>query len=127
MAAPLRLGGTLAGLNVPPGFRTTTIKSKTNIFRGCRSVRTAGILHPQPGIAGQCCDPERAESSVAEWGKGCGWSFRHGAKISTRAGSPFRPARNGPYRYLRARVANRVRSCRRVGIPYPPDECKGKR
>ena len=27
------LGGTLAGLNVPPGFRTTTIESKTNIFR----------------------------------------------------------------------------------------------
>src|SRR5205085_3077533 len=22
----------------------------------------AGILHPQPGIAGQCCDPERAEN-----------------------------------------------------------------
>jgi 1,4-dihydroxy-2-naphthoyl-CoA hydrolase len=31
------LGGTLAGLNVPPGFRTTTIESKTNIFRpACR-------------------------------------------------------------------------------------------
>jgi len=27
------LGGRLAGLNVPPGFRTTTIESKTNIFR----------------------------------------------------------------------------------------------
>jgi len=29
------LGGRLAGLNVPPGFRTTTIESKTNIFRAC--------------------------------------------------------------------------------------------
>jgi 1,4-dihydroxy-2-naphthoyl-CoA hydrolase len=32
------LGGRLAGLNVPPGFRTTTIESKTNIFRAaCRN------------------------------------------------------------------------------------------
>jgi uncharacterized protein (TIGR00369 family) len=29
------LGGSLAGLNVAPGFRTTTIESKTNIFRAC--------------------------------------------------------------------------------------------
>jgi uncharacterized protein (TIGR00369 family) len=29
------LGGALAGLNVSPGFRTTTIESKTNIFRAC--------------------------------------------------------------------------------------------
>jgi 1,4-dihydroxy-2-naphthoyl-CoA hydrolase len=27
------LGGALAGLNVPPGFRTTTIESKTSIPR----------------------------------------------------------------------------------------------
>jgi len=34
------LGGTLAGLNVPSGFRTTTIESKTNIFRAllCQSM-----------------------------------------------------------------------------------------
>jgi len=31
------LGGRLAGLNVPPGFRTTTIESKTNIFRAARA------------------------------------------------------------------------------------------
>jgi 1,4-dihydroxy-2-naphthoyl-CoA hydrolase len=29
------LGGALAGLNVPPRFRTTTLESKTNIFRAC--------------------------------------------------------------------------------------------
>src|SRR5205814_3757091 len=29
------LGGALAGLNAPKGFRTTTIESKTNIFRAC--------------------------------------------------------------------------------------------
>ena len=29
------LGGTLAGLNVAPGFRTTTVKSKINVLRAC--------------------------------------------------------------------------------------------
>jgi 1,4-dihydroxy-2-naphthoyl-CoA hydrolase len=40
------LGGTLAGLNVPPGFRTTTIESKTNIFRACGLGRLTGIAVP---------------------------------------------------------------------------------
>jgi uncharacterized protein (TIGR00369 family) len=40
------LGGTLAGLNVPPGFRTTTIESKTNIFRACVPGRLTGIAVP---------------------------------------------------------------------------------
>src|SRR6201998_2165319 len=40
------LGGTLAGLNVPPGFRTTTIESKTNIFRVCGPGRLTGVAVP---------------------------------------------------------------------------------
>lgn len=40
------LGGTLAGLNVPPGFRTTTIESKTNIFRACGPGRLTGVAVP---------------------------------------------------------------------------------
>jgi uncharacterized protein (TIGR00369 family) len=40
------LGGRLAGLNVPPGFRTTTIESKTNIFRACLPGRLTGIAVP---------------------------------------------------------------------------------
>jgi uncharacterized protein (TIGR00369 family) len=40
------LGGTLAGLNVPPGFRTTTIESSTNIFRACVPGRLTGIAVP---------------------------------------------------------------------------------
>ena len=46
------LGGTLAGLNVPPGFRTTTIESKTNIFRACLPGRLTGVAVPvHVGIA----------------------------------------------------------------------------
>src|SRR6201993_5648911 len=40
------LGGALAGLNVPPGFRTTTIESKTNIFRACAPGRLTGVAVP---------------------------------------------------------------------------------
>jgi 1,4-dihydroxy-2-naphthoyl-CoA hydrolase len=40
------LGGTLAGLNVSPGFRTTTIESKTNIFRACLPGRLTGVAVP---------------------------------------------------------------------------------
>ena len=40
------LGGTLAGLNVPPGFRTTTIESKTSIFRACLPGRLMGVAVP---------------------------------------------------------------------------------
>ena len=40
------LGGTLAGLTVPLGFRTTTIESKTNIFRACLPGRLTGIAVP---------------------------------------------------------------------------------
>jgi uncharacterized protein (TIGR00369 family) len=40
------LGGRLAGLNVPPGFRTTTIESKTNIFRACVPGRLTGMAVP---------------------------------------------------------------------------------
>jgi len=40
------LGGTLAGLNVPPGSRTTTIESKTNIFRPCEAGRLTGVAVP---------------------------------------------------------------------------------
>src|SRR5438874_8682064 len=40
------LGGALAGLNVSPGFRTTTIESKTNIFRACVPGRLTGVAVP---------------------------------------------------------------------------------
>ena len=40
------LGGRLAGLNVQPGFRTTTIESKTNIFRACAPGRLTGVAVP---------------------------------------------------------------------------------
>ena len=40
------LGGRLAGLNVRPGFRTTTIESKTNIFRACVPGRLTGVAVP---------------------------------------------------------------------------------
>jgi len=40
------LGGALAGLNVLPGFRTTTIESKTNIFRACGPGRLTGVAVP---------------------------------------------------------------------------------
>ena len=39
-------GGRLAGLNVLPGFRTTTIESKTNIFRACSPGRLTGVAVP---------------------------------------------------------------------------------
>lgn len=40
------LGGTLAGLNVAPEFRTTTIESKTNIFRACTPGRLTAVSVP---------------------------------------------------------------------------------
>ena len=40
------LGGTLAGLNVPPGFRTTTVESKINILRACPPGRLTGVSTP---------------------------------------------------------------------------------
>jgi 1,4-dihydroxy-2-naphthoyl-CoA hydrolase len=40
------LGGRLAGLNVPSGFRTATIESKTNIFRACLPGRLTGVAVP---------------------------------------------------------------------------------
>jgi uncharacterized protein (TIGR00369 family) len=40
------LGGALAGLNAPQGFRTATIESKTNIFRACPPGRLTAIAVP---------------------------------------------------------------------------------
>ena len=40
------LGGTLAGLNVQPGFRTTTVESKINILRACPPGRLTGVSVP---------------------------------------------------------------------------------
>jgi len=40
------LGGTLAGLNIAPGFRTTTVESKINILRACRPGRLTGVSTP---------------------------------------------------------------------------------
>jgi uncharacterized protein (TIGR00369 family) len=40
------LGGTLAGLNIQPGFRTTTIESKINILRACPPGRLTAVSVP---------------------------------------------------------------------------------
>ena len=40
------LGGTVAGLNIPAGFRTKTIESKTNLFHACPPGRLTGIAVP---------------------------------------------------------------------------------
>jgi 1,4-dihydroxy-2-naphthoyl-CoA hydrolase len=40
------LGGTAAGLNIPPGTRTTTIESKSNFFRASPPGKIAGIAVP---------------------------------------------------------------------------------
>src|SRR6516225_7585730 len=40
------LGGAVAALNVAPGFRTTTLESKTNIFRACPPGRLTGVTVP---------------------------------------------------------------------------------
>ena len=40
------LGGTLAGLNISPEFRTTTIESKSNILRACTPGRLTGVVTP---------------------------------------------------------------------------------
>src|ERR1700747_3307903 len=45
-AFPDDLGGALAGLNIPPGFRTATFESKTNIFRACAPGRLIGVGAP---------------------------------------------------------------------------------
>ena len=38
--------GTLAGLNIPPEVRTTTIVSKSNILRACTPGRLTGVVAP---------------------------------------------------------------------------------
>src|ERR1700739_3481282 len=40
------LGGTLAGLHLPPWCRAPTIESKTNIFRACGPGRLTGVAVP---------------------------------------------------------------------------------
>jgi uncharacterized protein (TIGR00369 family) len=40
------LGGTLAGLNIAPDFRTTTVESKINILRACPPGRLTGVSVP---------------------------------------------------------------------------------
>jgi uncharacterized protein (TIGR00369 family) len=40
------LGGSVAGLNIPEGFRTTTIESKGNIFHACPPGRLTGVSVP---------------------------------------------------------------------------------
>jgi len=40
------LGGTLAALNIAPGFRTTTVESKINILRSCPPGRLTGVSVP---------------------------------------------------------------------------------
>jgi uncharacterized protein (TIGR00369 family) len=40
------LGGGVAALNVPDGFRTTTIESKSNVFHACPPGRLTGVAVP---------------------------------------------------------------------------------
>src|SRR5579863_7446856 len=46
MAFADELDGHAAGLHLSPGTRTTTIESKTNFFRACRSGRLTGEAVP---------------------------------------------------------------------------------
>jgi len=46
MAFADEVGGLAAGLNLPPGMRTTTIESKTNFFRACRPGRLTAEAVP---------------------------------------------------------------------------------
>ena len=46
MAFADELGGHAAGLNLSPGTRTTTIESKTNFFRACRTGRLVAEAVP---------------------------------------------------------------------------------
>jgi uncharacterized protein (TIGR00369 family) len=59
------LGGRLAGLNVSPGFRTTTIESKTNIFRACVPGRGGRILGPSHERVGPCSRSEMRSDQTA--------------------------------------------------------------
>jgi 1,4-dihydroxy-2-naphthoyl-CoA hydrolase len=40
------LGGSVAKLNIPSGFRTTTIESKSNILRACTPGKLIGVATP---------------------------------------------------------------------------------
>ena len=40
------LGGSVAKLNIPSGFRTTTIESKSNILRACTPGKLTGVATP---------------------------------------------------------------------------------
>ena len=40
------LGGSVAKLNIPSGFRTTTIESKSNILRACTPGKLTGVAIP---------------------------------------------------------------------------------
>ena len=40
------LGGSVAKLNIPSGFRTTTIESKSNILRACTPGKLTGVAMP---------------------------------------------------------------------------------
>jgi hypothetical protein len=56
------LGGTVAGLNIPEGFRTTTIESKSNIFHACPPGRLTGIAVPLRNVA--LDDPDEAAEII---------------------------------------------------------------
>jgi acyl-coenzyme A thioesterase PaaI-like protein len=60
------LGGTVAGLNIPEGFRTTTIESKSNIFHACPPGRLTGIAVPMSDGAQLLCRPRFIEPT-ANW------------------------------------------------------------
>src|SRR5205823_8682457 len=40
------LGGSVAKLNIPSGFRTTTLESKSNILRACTPGKLTGVAMP---------------------------------------------------------------------------------
>ena len=40
------LGGSVAKLNIPSGFRTTTLESKSNILRACTPGKLTGVAVP---------------------------------------------------------------------------------
>ena len=50
------LGGTVAVLNIPEGFRTTTTESKSNIFHSCPPGRLTGTCPYMSDGARWCAD-----------------------------------------------------------------------
>jgi 1,4-dihydroxy-2-naphthoyl-CoA hydrolase len=61
------LGGSVAGLNIPEGFRTTTIESKCNIFHACPPGRLTGLPCPYMSDGARSLCRPRSTDLTASW------------------------------------------------------------